>query len=393
MKRLAAMLLAILFGTAGYVFLWPAATVVYFGAVLLHVLAGIVFLIVLTAAARSLLRGATIVRRAGWILLAVGGVLGAVLIYTGTRRESWPLLYVHIGTCLTGGVLLASEWAGRRGFLTRTTGSTATLVRTLAFLLGAALISAGAWWIRNVPWQRGHRIENPRMAPDSMDAEGDGLGGHFFPSSGQTYTGETVPEDYFLDSAACQRCHADIYQQWQSSAHHFSSFNNQWYRKSIEYMQEVDGVDASKWCAGCHDAALFFPGKFNTPIKDRIFTPASQAGMGCVVCHSIRRVKSTMGQGDYVLEYPAMHRMMTSSNPLLRNVIDFMIEENPEPHRRTFLKPFMRTQTAEYCSVCHKVVDDRPLNVDAAAQLGMSVIRFESAQQLRQELKQFGCVA
>jgi len=24
--------------------------------------------------------------------------------------------------------------------------------------------------------------------------------------------------------------------------HHFSSFNNQWYRKSIEYMQEVAGV-------------------------------------------------------------------------------------------------------------------------------------------------------
>jgi putative hydrolase of the HAD superfamily len=38
-------------------------------------------------------------------------------------------------------------------------------------------------------------------------------------------------------------------------------------------------------------------------------------------------------------------------------------------------------------------VDDRPLNVDAAAQLGMSVIRFESAQQLRRELKKFGCAA
>jgi putative hydrolase of the HAD superfamily len=38
-------------------------------------------------------------------------------------------------------------------------------------------------------------------------------------------------------------------------------------------------------------------------------------------------------------------------------------------------------------------VDDRPLNVDAAAQLGMSTIHFESAQQLRQELKKFGCVA
>ena len=37
-------------------------------------------------------------------------------------------------------------------------------------------------------------------------------------------------------------------------------------------------------------------------------------------------------------------------------------------------------------------VDDRPLNVDAAAHLGMSVIRVESTQQLREELKKFGCV-
>ena len=38
-------------------------------------------------------------------------------------------------------------------------------------------------------------------------------------------------------------------------------------------------------------------------------------------------------------------------------------------------------------------VDDRPLNVDAAARLGMSVIRVESTEQLRAELKKFGCAA
>ena len=45
-----------------------------------------------------------------------------------------------------------------------------------------------------------------------------------------------------MKSDACERCHADIYKQWNSSMHHFSSFNNQWYRKSIEYMQDVAGV-------------------------------------------------------------------------------------------------------------------------------------------------------
>jgi tetratricopeptide (TPR) repeat protein len=360
-KRFSSILLGILFVTAAWVFVWPAANVAYFAAVLAHLAAGVALLVVLVFTLRTKLRDATRVTRIGWILLAIGGILGAILIYTGTRRAEWPLLYAHFGACLAGGALLTSEWAGRRGFLT-SGGSPSTIWRGAGFVAAAGVIAAGAWWVRTVPWQRGHRIENPAIAPESMDAEGDGPSGHFFPSSGQTYTGRTVPEDYFMDSSVCQRCHADIYKQWEGSAHHFSSFNNQWYRKSIEYMQEVDGVRASKWCAGCHDAALFFPGNFETPIKDRIFTPAAQAGMGCMVCHSIQKVKSTMGQGDYVLEYPAMHRLVASTNPLVRGAIDFLIEENPEPHRRTFLKPFMRSQTAEYCSVCHKVHLDVPVN-------------------------------
>jgi len=360
MKRATSFLLAVSFATAAYVFAWPSPTLLYFAAVVVHVLGGLLFIVALVFSFRRIWRDATPLARMGWAFLALGAVLGAILTYTGTPRSEWTLLYVHIGACLAGGALLASAWAGKRGFLAGGFGP--DFMRAGAFLLAAALVAAGAWWVRTVPWQRAYRIENPPIAPASMDGEGDGPRGHFFPSSSQTPSGETVPEDYFMDSSACQRCHADIYNQWQSSMHHFSSFNNQWYRKSIEYMQEVDGVQPSKWCAGCHDAALFFPGNFNTPIKDRIFTPPSQAGMGCMVCHSIRKVKSTMGQGDYILEYPAMHKLVASKKPLVRRMIDFLIEENPEPHRRTFLKPFMRAQTAEYCSSCHKVHLDVPVN-------------------------------
>jgi len=41
---------------------------------------------------------------------------------------------------------------------------------------------------------------------------------------------------------------------------------------------------------------------------------------------------------------------------------DFLVHLNPEPHRRVFLKPFMRDQTAEFCSACHKVHLDVPVN-------------------------------
>jgi tetratricopeptide (TPR) repeat protein len=195
-----------------------------------------------------------------------------------------------------------------------------------------------------------------------MNGEGDGPNGPFFPSSAQVYGGEKIPSKFFMESDSCKRCHEDIYNQWNSSAHHFSSFNNQWYRKSIEYMQDTVGTKPSKWCGGCHDPAVLYAGKMDTPIKQIVHNPEAQAGLGCMMCHSIADVKSTMGQGDFYLEYPKLHELAASKNPIVRTLHDFMVKLNPEPHRRVFLKTFMKQQTAEFCSSCHKVHLDVPVN-------------------------------
>jgi hypothetical protein len=100
----------------------------------------------------------------------------------------------------------------------------------------------------------------------------------------------------------------------------------------------------------------------DTPIRQIVHRPEAQAGLGCMMCHSIAQVKSTMGQGDFYLEYPKMHELAASKNPVIRSIHDFLTYLNPEPHRRTFLKPFMRNQTAEFCSSCHKVHLDVPVN-------------------------------
>src|ERR1700704_585001 len=127
-------------------------------------------------------------------------------------------------------------------------------------------------------------------------------------------------------------------------------------------MQDTIGTKPSKWCGGCHDPAVLYSGLMDTPIKQIVHRPESQAGLGCMMCHSIADVKSTMGQGDFYLEYPKLHELAATKNPAARALHDFMIRLNPEPHRRVFLKPFMRTQTAEFCSSCHKVHLDVPVN-------------------------------
>jgi len=359
-RRTTTVLLFVLCVTAAYVFSWPTPNIPYYAAVMVHLAAGIAFLGGLAVFVRSVLRHGSPAERIAWILLVAGGALGILLIFLGTRKSDWPLLFTHIALCVAGVALLVSGWAGGHGFMSGSYLSGA--VRGAVFVLVAAGTTAGASWVRTVPWERANRIRNPLIAPADMDAEGDGPAGLFFPSSAQTKHGGHIPADYFIESNACERCHQDIYHQWLSSAHHFSSFNNTWYRKSIEYMQDTVGIKPSKWCAGCHDPALLFSGMFDRPVREVEDTPAGQAGLGCMMCHSFVKVKSSMGQGDYELEYPEMHKLAASKNPYVRWLHDFLVNLNPEPHRRVFLKPFMRTQTAEFCSTCHKVHLDVPVN-------------------------------
>src|SRR6266700_1384804 len=348
--------------SAAYLYGFPSATITYAAVDLIHVAIGILVFLLLLVFLVPLLWTGTILARVGRILLAAGTLLGLALIKIGTPHDLWNWLYAHIVLCVVGALLLLGDWLRSKGWLGETVATQA--LRFGSLVLATFAISAGLWFVREVGWRdaRANRIINPLMPPDAMDHEGDGSAGKFFPSSAQTKGDVNIPSQYFMKSDACQRCHADIYVQWNSSMHHFSSFNNQWYRKSVEYMQDVAGVRSSKWCAGCHDPALLYSGLFDTPIKQIVDRPEARAGLGCLMCHSIVQVKSTMGQGDFFLEYPKLHELAASENPFVRKLHDFVVRLNPEPHRRTFLKPFMRADTAEFCSSCHKVHLDVPVN-------------------------------
>jgi Flp pilus assembly protein TadD len=360
MSRWRSGLLLLLTFSAVYLYAFPSATILYASGVLVHAGGGVLLAILLIPILRHVFGECPLEIRFGWLLIATGTLLGLVLIKIGTPNRFRAWLYLHIALCAVGVLLVATSWLARRGWLGKGfTGAAASFGLLTLLMTG---IAAGSWWTRNAAWKNSNRVVNPHMPTETMDGEGDGPNGKFFPSSVQTKDGKNIPAKYFMQSQACERCHRDIYNQWNSSAHHFSSFNNQWYRKSVEYMQDVAGVKPSKWCAGCHDPALLFSGMFDTPVRQIENTPAAQAGLACMMCHSIVEVKSTMGQGDFILEYPKLHELAASENTLMRALHDFMVKVNPEPHRRTFLKPFMREQTAEFCSGCHKVHLDVPVN-------------------------------
>jgi cytochrome c-type biogenesis protein CcmH/NrfG len=358
-SRLLCALVVILSITAAYLFVFPSPTLSYIAAILVHAAIGVLAVVFLIPKMAASLSFQKLKENFGWLFISAGGILGLLLLYIGTTRAHWNWMYAHVAVSLAGVALLVAKWVGSKGWLAKNTlfGT----ARVALFLALAAVVGIYGWKVRQGRWLSSHQIVNP-PAPTSMDGEGDGPKGPFFPSSSQTAHKGQIPSKYFMESDACERCHQDIYKQWSGSMHHFSSFNNQWYRKSIEYMQDVVGVKPSKWCAGCHDPALLYSGLFDTPIKQIVDRPEARAGLGCMMCHSISNVKSTMGQGDFMLEYPKLHQLAASKNPVARWLHDFVTNLNPEPHRRVFLKPFMKTQSAEFCSSCHKVHLDSPVN-------------------------------
>ncbi len=342
-------LLALIVNSA-YIWAFASPAIFYMGNVLLHVVLGVA----VAAGALVLVRRRRDVRLAPGALLAVALAAGLFLTYAGALRQYRWALVAHVAAAAAGLFALlpfvlkhAEPWF-RKAF-----------PASLALLV--ALPVAARVYQRIFP-DPNDRITNPAVPPLSMEGEGGGPGSPFFPSSAKTNVGGLIPSAFFMESQACGECHKDIYEQWKSSMHHFASFNNQFYRKSVEYMQSVAGTRPSKWCAGCHDHAVFFNGRFEKPIEPQIDTAEAQAGLGCVSCHSIVHVDSTMGNGGFTIAYPPLHELASSRNPVIHTLDHFLTYLDPEPHRRTFLKPFMRQQEAEFCSVCHKVHLDVPVN-------------------------------
>jgi tetratricopeptide (TPR) repeat protein len=341
-----AALFLVLVANSFYLAAFAQASLFYMGNVLAHVVLGA---LVLAGFVWALARCPEFRARVKWaaLPLLMAGVLGAVLVKTGALLAYRWLVWSHVLFALAGTIVLVATARWRP----------LTWVFSVSALGCLLVVGYGA------AFPDPHdSIRNSLVVPVAMTDEGGGPQSPFWPSAAKTNAGGLIPASFFMDSRLCGECHQDIYRQWESSMHHFSSFNNQFYRKAVEHMQEISGTQGSKWCAGCHDHAMFFNGRFEKPAKDQTDTPEAQNGLGCVSCHSIVHVNGSVGNGGFTIMYPPLHELASSHNPYIRMMDGFLTKLDPEPHRRTFLKPFMRNQNAEFCSVCHKVHLDDPVN-------------------------------
>jgi hypothetical protein len=286
-------------------------------------------------------------------------------------RMGMALFATGIVVCLTGFALFQIE-----GLPQLPTG---TLTRAVVYWLHVALPFAAVWlyvrhrllgppikwryakgWAAGVAVFVGGMMVMHSQTPHRWFAEGPKEGeAYFHPSESRTADGKFIPAHSLMSDEYCMRCHQDIYEDHLHSAHKFSSFNNPAYLASVKETREVslkrDGnVKGSRWCAGCHDPVPFFSGAFDDPNFDLENHPTAHAGITCVACHSITHIhEPTVGNGAYTIEAPDHYPFAFNDDPTLRALSDQLIKAKPDLHKKTFMKPFMRS--AEFCSTCHKV--------------------------------------
>ena len=331
----------------------------YISNVLLHVALGV--LLVLPVFVFLVLHIRKMPLRRNWRATGVGvfvatslGLLlgsGFGLVALGASYGGGWILGLHLVTVLTTIAGFVAHVALKRGvrfhFLewgeAWTSGPRQALRHPLSITVMAGL--ALSVLMALVPWLSSRHeafvetgAENPLASSQSILAH-DGF----------------LSDDALGRSETCGQagCHPDVYEQWQESAHRFSSFNNPYYKKSIEAMVERSGNAPTRWCASCHDPAVLFSGRFEDDVALDVDHPTAQQGLTCLSCHAIEGLRDVKGNGRYVIAEPDEYPFARAEDGVGKWLHTRLVRAKPEPHRQAMLKATHKTQ--EFCGTCHKV--------------------------------------
>jgi len=160
----------------------------------------------------------------------------------------------------------------------------------------------------------------------------------------------------FPNATYCAHCHQEAYSQWRQALHS-NSFRTPFYRTSVNILLRTKGIEYTRHCDSCHNPIGVLTGALTQNSKAaRNF---DEDGLTCTTCHSIQQVKSTEGNGGFVMGVPAV-MVDESGNRIPGEVPYDEIMKHPKRHAKAVMKDFYRTP--EFCASCHKANLPNPLN-------------------------------
>lgn len=299
--------------------------------------------------------------------VAVSMVSGLVLAWqaaVGPRLSSfWDLVHLVAGLAVLGLVAAHLVLAFfRRRFAARKDpdlrGAMGVFARRTVFqVAGVAILlfATGLLWPRtdyrsDVP----DDYTLPAFAQDFDEYRGN----PFAPTFARTDDLRLVSSDLLADSASCgtARCHAQILDEWEPSAHRFAAMNPPFQEVQRRFAAEREPAE-TRYCAGCHDPISLFAGAKDLHSMS-LSAPGMTEGLSCVACHTISQV-DRRGNADYVLTPPEKY-LWEGTEGLPKLVSDFLIRAYPLQHLADYDRNILRTP--EYCGACHKQFIPEALN-------------------------------
>jgi len=318
-------------------------------------------------------------------------VTGLLLLSYGNSENNRIVFHIHrLGGLFGLGFFLFHRWYSQHS-----PTSAGVRWRVSGLITGFALMMAGihGYESMNTPPPEGLQVQAfPELDISSdpflpFEALADvPLDAPFWPSPTTLASGELLNPDAFMPGGRpdmdrlraeyqekgftteqsigaedCRLCHMDIVEQWEGSAHRFSSFNNPFYTASVMGLREREnGIVRSRWCGGCHDPSVMLAGEFDGEIqRDSMY---SQAGITCTVCHLVNSIHNNTGNGNYQLSDTGKdpYLFADANEGLDLELRKYLIKARPRDHKDFFQRPFY--EQSEYCSTCHKVNLDKPVN-------------------------------
>lgn len=354
----------VLMANSGYLAAFAHYTYFYYANLLLHVVLGALLLMPFFIWMRRFLKfdahhGKPFgynAGRLGLVVMLLAGATGFYLLIAGNAATPGMGFWAHAGAGVLACLFCISSirragynlsvvniyfYAGRWGLV-------------VFILSGMFPLAVSA--LRNTFPSTNSTIENPVIPPATWEeAATGGKSSLFYPSPIETIDGDYIKADFNSDAKSCGStgCHSDIYQQWERSNHRASRLANRWYRPSVSYFQAISGEAGSKFCAGCHTPARLLNGA--TAKELAAMDAGDDGGVSCVICHGIAWVKGTQGNASFAVRRPEMLELAGPANSTLKPFHDTLLRWAPLAHRRSFSRPFLRSQSAEFCSSCHKL--------------------------------------
>lgn len=153
----------------------------------------------------------------------------------------------------------------------------------------------------------------------------------------------------FPDALYCGHCHQEAHHEWRQSLHS-NSFRTPFYQTSVQILMRTKGIEFARHCDSCHNPIGVLSGALN-PVStiDRKF---ESDGVTCMVCHSIQKVDTKLGNGSYTLGVPAV--VVDEQGRRIPGLVpDSEILAHLDRHSKAVMQDIY--QTPEFCSACHKV--------------------------------------